>query len=164
MKITLLFAISAGFLTACSPDRPAAAQTPVVWMIAPLHGALKPGATANLRIEARIEDGWHIYSITQPAGGPVATRITFPTGQTFESAGNPKPSVQPGVAYDEAFHMNVELYEKAASFTVPVRRAGATITAPDSVHVNVRYQVCNASLCFPPHTAKLAAPVLGTVE
>ena len=164
MKITLMFAISAGFLTACSPGPPAAAQAPVVWTIAPLHGALKAGATANVRIEARIEDGWHIYSISQPAGGPVATRITFPIGQSFELAGNPKSSVQPHVAYDEAFHMNVELYEKAASFTVPLRRTGATIAAFDSIHVNVRYQVCNASLCFPAQTAKLAAPVLGTVE
>lgn len=157
--IYLLYIISAGSLAACSPARPAAAQTPVHWTIAPLRGALQGGAVANVRIDAKIQDGWHIYSITQPAGGPIATRITVPTGQPFVSAGDPAPSAAPRIAFDDAFQMNVQLHEKAVGFTVPVRFTGVPGSHTESIHVNVRYQACNASLCFPPQTAKLVTPV-----
>jgi len=156
MKTTLIYTLAAGSLAACSPGRPAAAQTPVIWTIAPISAPIRSGSATNVRIDAKIQDGWHIYSITQPAGGPIATRITVPAGQPFVSAGDPKPTVEPRVAFDDAFHMNVQLHEKAVSFIVPVRSIGAATIVADSIRVNVRYQVCNASLCYPPQTAKLA--------
>ncbi len=158
MKTTLIYILSSVCLAACSPSQPAAAQTPVVWTIAPPRVVMKNGAIASVRIDAKIQDGWHIYSITQPAGGPIPTRITVPPGQPFGAAGDSKPSVPPRVAFDDAFHMNVQLHEKAVGFMVPIRST-APVTASDSVHVNVRYQACNASLCLPPQTAKLVAPV-----
>ncbi len=158
MKTTLIYTLFALGLAACAPGQPAAAQTPVVWTIAPLRVVMENGATANVRIDAKIQDGWHIYSITQPAGGPIPTRITIPSGQPFGAAGDSKPSAQPRVAFDDAFHMNVQLHEKAVGFIVPIRST-APAAASDSVHVNVRYQACNASLCLPPQTAKLVAPV-----
>ena len=33
--------------------------------------------TGRLFITATIKSGWHIYSITQPEGGPLATKITL---------------------------------------------------------------------------------------
>src|SRR6185437_8206739 len=74
--------------------------------------------------------------------------------------------LQPHIAFDSAFKMKVQLHEKAASFDVPVRFIGnaATGATGDSVHVNVRYQVCNASLCLPPQTARLVAPVLARAK
>lgn len=158
MKITFIYTIASAGLTACTPARPAAAQSPVTWTIAPLRSSLMNGAATQVRIDARIQDGWHIYSITQPAGGPIATRITVPPGQSVVSAGEPKPTVQPHVRYDDAFRMNVQLHDQAVGFIIPVR-ATRSPTTNDSVHVNVRYQVCNASLCYPPQTAKLATPI-----
>lgn len=159
MKTTLIYTLAAGCLTACTPGQPAAAQTPVIWTIAPLRVAMKQGVVATVRIDAKIQDGWHIYSITQPSGGPIATRISIPPGQPFVAAGDPKPSVPPHVSFDDAFRMNVQLHEKTVGFTIPVRST-STATTSDSVHVNVRYQVCSRSLCLPPQTAKLVAPVL----
>jgi DsbC/DsbD-like thiol-disulfide interchange protein len=166
MLSTFVYAtLAAGILTACSITPPVAAQTPVHWTISPLRSSPRNGASVNVRIDAKIQDGWHIYSITQPSGGPFATRITVPAGQPFVAAGDPKPTPAPRVAFDDAFHMNVQLHETAVGYTGPVRFApsaatpGRRITAPDSVRVNVRYQVCNASLCLPPQTEKLAAPI-----
>jgi thiol:disulfide interchange protein DsbD len=135
-----------------------AAQVPITWTITPLRATPRNGATVQVRIDARIQDGWHIYSITQPAGGPTATRITVPPGQAVVSAGAATPTVRPHVAYDDAFKMNVQLHEKAVAFNVPIRSTRPA-SASDSVHVNVRYQVCNASLCYPPQTARLATPL-----
>ena len=160
MKTTFIYTVAAIALTACSQTPPAGAQTPVHWTAAPVRIVIKDGTVANVRIDGTIQTGWHIYSITQPAGGPYATRISVPDGQPFAAAGTPKPLLAPHVAFDEAFKMNVQLHEKAASFDVPVRFTGPGSSVGDSVRVNVRYQVCNASLCLPPQTARLAAPVL----
>jgi DsbC/DsbD-like thiol-disulfide interchange protein len=166
MKTTLIyvFALAAVSLASCSRRQPPAAQSPVTWTIAPIRTPLKSGESISVRIDATLQDGWHIYSITQPAGGPIPTRISLPPGQPFVLAGNPVPSVPPHVAFDDAFHMSVQLHEKAVGFTVPIRLIGVAPAAADSVHVNVRYQVCNASLCYPPQTARLATPfpVAGT--
>jgi DsbC/DsbD-like thiol-disulfide interchange protein len=162
MKTTLIYTLGASLLGACSQERPATLQTPapVRWSLAPPSAPIQGGDTADVRVDASIQDGWHIYSITQPAGGPIATRITVPVGQPFVAAGDPKPTAQPRVAFDDAFKMNVQLHEKAVGFTVPVRASTAATSATDSVHVNVRYQVCNESLCLPPQTAKLVTAAL----
>jgi DsbC/DsbD-like thiol-disulfide interchange protein len=162
MKTTLIYTLGAFLLGACSEGRPVTVQTPapVGWSLAPLSAPIQSGDTANVRVDASIQDGWHIYSITQPAGGPIATRITVPVGQPFVAAGDPKPTAQPRIAFDDAFKMNVQLHEKAVGFMVPVRATAAATNAADSVHVNVRYQVCNESLCLPPQTAKLVTPAM----
>jgi DsbC/DsbD-like thiol-disulfide interchange protein len=159
MKTAFIYTAAIVTLAACSRTSEVAAQTPVHWVIAPVQAVVRNGTVSNVKIDATIQPGWHIYSITQPPGGPYATRISVPDGQPFVAAGNPRVLLQPHVAFDSAFKMNVQLHEKAASFDVPVRFTGKAATG-DSVHVNVRYQVCNASLCLPPQTARLVAPVL----
>lgn len=160
MKTTFIYTAAAIALAACSQTPQADAQTPVHWTVAPVRAEIKNGTVAHVRIDGVIQTGWHIYSITQPAGGPYATRISVPDGQPFVASGNPKALLAPHVAFDDAFKMNVQLHEKAASFDVPVRFTGPGSAAGDSVRVNVKYQVCNASLCLPPQTARLVAPIL----
>lgn len=160
MKTTFIYTVAVLGLTACSRPAPVGAQTPVHWSAAPIHADVQNGTVTNVRIDGTIQKGWHIYAITQPAGGPYATRISVPDGQSFAAAGSPKPLLPPHVAFDDAFKMNVQLHEKAASFDVPVRFTGSGSATGDSARVNVRYQVCNSSLCLPPQTAKLVAPVL----
>ena len=163
MKTAFIYTAAIATLAACSRTSEVAAQTPVHWVVAPVQAVVRNGTVSNVKIDATIQPGWHIYSITQPPGGPYATRISVPDGQPFVAAGNPRALLQPHVAFDSAFKMNVQLHEKAASFDVPVRFTGKAAAGKaatgDSVHVNVRYQVCNASLCLPPQTARLVAPV-----
>lgn len=157
-KVTLAgaFVLIAASAPACA-QKPT--QMPARWTVAPVTWSAKHGSVADVQVQLAIEPGWHIYSTTQPAGGPIATHISVPSEQPFELAGMIKPTVPPKVGFDDAFHMKVELIDKPVSFTVPVRYTGATGTRADSVRVNVRYQVCNASLCYPPQTVRLAARI-----
>ncbi len=171
MKPTLVYMMAATLFVACSAQQPAegrksasaqapgGSELPASWTIRPVTQPVGPDRMTSVRIDVALQAGWHIYSITQPTGGPIATRITVPAGQPFELAGNPKPTVNPVVKFDDAFRMNVQEHEKGVGFTIPVRLSAGAPTA-DSMHVNVRYQVCNASFCYPPQTAKLVAPVL----
>ncbi len=158
MKNALIctYALATVAATACSHSAPPAAP-PVRWTIVPLRSPIT-SSPDTVVVQASIAPGWHVYSLTQPAGGPVATRVTLSPGQPFELAGTPVSAPAPHVAYDDAFKMNVQLYEARVRFLVPVRASRAVMPA-DSVRVNVRYQICNASLCYPPQKANLAAAI-----
>ena len=56
---------------------------------------------------------------------------------------------------DPNFQINVETYESAVTFTLPVRVDHAAPVGSDTVLVSARYQACNATLCLPPQTAKV---------
>lgn len=151
-----LLVISAAL--ACSTPR-ADAQTPVHWT-ATLQRAPARGGSAAVKLVAVIDKGWHIYATNQGPGGPVPTRITVPSGQPFVAGGPVTVAPPPHSAFDEAFRITVLLHEKRAEFVVPVKSVGTT--AADSIHVNARYQVCNATLCLPPQTARLSVPARAT--
>ena len=61
-----------------------------------VHGPRGRPARAALFITATIEPGWHIYSITQPPGGPLATKIEVSPPPGVRIAGKFQPSVAAG--------------------------------------------------------------------
>jgi len=107
---------------------------------------------------AAIDAGWHVYSLTQGAGGPIAMRITLAPSQPFALEGIPTGPA-PHKAFDPNFGIQVELYEKSATFAVPVAATADAQAGKDSILVRPRYQACNASLCLPPRTETVAVPV-----
>jgi thiol:disulfide interchange protein DsbD len=155
MKLYLSVFATAAFTLAAA----AGAQNPVTWTATSSSKSVAAGGTASVKLSATIEEGWHIYSITQPAGGPNPTRITVPDSQPFALGGDIKPVAPPAVAFDQNFNINVETYEKGAGFTVPVKVDKDAKPGTQKIHVNARYQVCNATSCLPPKTVKLTADV-----
>lgn len=115
------------------------------------------GGSGSVTLTARIDDGWHIYALTQGPGGPVPTHLTLATGQPLRLSGEPAAAPAPKTEMDESFGIPVQMHEREVAFTVNVKTdPGAK---PDSVRVRARYQACSASLCLPPQTAQLTAPV-----
>jgi thiol:disulfide interchange protein DsbD len=153
-RLTLLLAAAVLF-AGCSHAPDAGAQTPVHWSVAP--AVVAANGTGHVTLTAAIDDGWHIYAVTQGPGGPVPTRFTLASGQPLTLAGDPKVAPAPRTEMDESFGIPVQMHERSATFTIPVKTTGAA--HPDSIRVRARYQACNASLCLPPQTAQLSAPV-----
>jgi thiol:disulfide interchange protein DsbD len=114
----------------------------------------RAGQQFELRLAARIEEGWHLYSISQPPGGPIPTRITLPAGQRFSLAGAPV-GPQPRQEFDPNFSMETEWYDGSAAFSLPILVAADTPPGAHRLEVHVRYQTCNDRLCLPPKTEKL---------
>jgi DsbC/DsbD-like thiol-disulfide interchange protein len=130
---------------------------PVTW-VATAPKTATAGSTVSVSVVATIDDGWHLYSTTQPAGGPVPTRITVATSPVFGANGSitfPKPTV----TADPNFGINVETYDHIVTFTVPVKIAANTRPGVDTVAIQTRFQACNASLCLPPRTQTVSVPV-----
>src|SRR5687767_988638 len=64
--------------------RPAAEEASKVQISAQFE-VDKQVATAYVVVTAQIEEGWHIYSITQPAGGPLKTRLSLSSDSMADS-------------------------------------------------------------------------------
>jgi len=129
------------------------APDPVAWSLK-VVAATKGALTAELT--AKIEDGWHLYSLTPIANGPRPTRVTLPAEQAFELAGE-IDAPDPFVETDPNFGVEVEYYEESVTFKLPLkRRAGRD---GDKLLVEARYQTCTKRLCLPPKTVKLEADV-----
>jgi DsbC/DsbD-like thiol-disulfide interchange protein len=108
--------------------------------------------SAAVKLSAQIEDGWHVYALSQPPGGPTPLRISLPAGSGVELE---KPVVETEVSrhLDPNFKMETLYYLKAANFNLAIKKTGPTTS--ETVPIDVRFQACNDRLCLPPYTAHL---------
>ncbi len=135
-------------------------KEPVKWSIQPSlpEHPLKPGDQFPVNLTAKIEEGWHLYSLDQTEGGPTPTRISVPAGQSFAQDGA-IASAEPKSAMDPNFNLMTHYYEEGADFTVPVKVATNAAAGKASVTISVGFQTCSDELCLPPKTVKLSTEV-----
>jgi len=137
--------------------RAAAQEDPIGWTLAKTPTSATAGQTFRIQLTATIEAGWHLYSITQGPGGPIATRLSVPPGQPFalEGAIDAPP---PQVAFDSGFSMDTETYSDKTVFTLPIKVDGKA-SGKQVLRVHAYYQTCNDKFCLPPKTVKLETPI-----
>ncbi|MCI0337954.1 MAG: thioredoxin family protein [Acidobacteria bacterium] len=118
---------------------------------------VKPGQSAKVLITAKIDPGWHLYSLTQPPGGPKATRVMIDESSPLKIAGNPQQP-KPKVAADPNFSLPgqppfmTETFDNEVTFTVPVKVAEDAPTGAQKLTVKINFQVCDEHQCLPPRT------------
>ena len=138
----------------------AAQPDPVAWNIqGPPSGPVKPGGRFTVKVVAKIQDGWHLYSMKPMPEGPIPTRIWLAEGQPFTLTGAVGAS-PPQMLHDPSFGMEVELYEGEAHFTLPVRTSATATAGPYKIVINTSYQTCDNKICLPPKTVKVEMPVI----
>jgi thiol:disulfide interchange protein DsbD len=153
MTRPILAVFAAVVLGATAPD-------PVAWKLEEIPARpLKVGARFNLKLVARIQEGWHLYSLKPMVEGPIPTRIWLPEGQPFSLAAAVQ-APEPETKHDPSFNMEVELYEGETAFTLPLRIAAGAPPGAQTVVVNASFQTCNNKICLPPRTVKVEAPVV----
>jgi hypothetical protein len=145
-------------LTALACSTAHAAKPPVQWRVknAPAKG-VKPGAKFSLTIEGQIDPGWHLYTLEEPAGGPVATIVGLTEGDPADllrvEAGKPK------ILPDPLFNVPTGFFEGTADFTLHLQMNNDATPGTSTLHILVRYQSCNDRLCLPPHTDTVDVPI-----
>ena len=156
LRLALFLAI---FVAGFVPQPAAQGENPIAWSLAaPRDLKVKPGAQFEISLTATIDEGWHLYAISQ--GPPVIpTRITLPAGQRFTLAAAPV-GPEPKREHDPNFGMETEFYDSSATFTLPIQAAADAPGGRQRVEVHVRFQTCNDRLCLPPRTDKLAVEVM----
>jgi thiol:disulfide interchange protein DsbD len=146
--------LSAALFALVLSDASGAGPDPIAWKIQSVKNA-KAGVKFTVKVVAKIEPGWHLYSMNRLEEGPAATHIWISQGQPFQLAGKIEAS-EPHLFQDPTFNMPVEQYEGEAQFTLPVRAAAEGM---QNLVVNASYQTCNNKICLPPKTVKIEAPV-----
>lgn len=112
---------------------------PVQWKGA----ASASGSDLTIRLEAEIQKGWHLYSLTTPKPS-ISTTVKFPDDAPFEVIDvlQARPALKVDPQGNQA-----EQFEEHAVFYV---RAKAKDAAVKSGSIQVRYAVCDDKQCLPP--------------
>src|ERR1700722_4107779 len=114
-----------------------AAVNPVSWTLDSDVQKAAPGSTVALRLTAKIDEGWHIYSVTTP---PPSFPVTIKLGDAAVHVFQPKP----GTKVDDALGVSVEFYEKEAAFVFPYEVKKDAAAGPLEITAQVRYAACDA--------------------
>jgi len=134
-------------------DVAAALGEPVV-----VSAAVEPGRAGGvdvLAVTARLEPGWHLYSVTQKPGGPIATRITVAKDSPRSVTGPFVPDAEPHrrSADDVPAWKGLVIEEHSGVVTW---RAPLGAGAGD-VRGAVSLQLCQDTTCLPPQTIEFTA-------
>lgn len=128
-----------------------------------ITAVIEPGTAGKadmLAVTATLEEGWHLYAITQKPGGPLATKIAV-------AADSPRQATGPFVS-DPLPHVR-KVDDIPAWKGLPIEEHGDTVTwrAPlaagaGDVKGSVRFQLCQDTSCLPPRTISFVAKAAGS--
>ena len=95
-----------------------------------------------LSVVATIKDGWHIYSITQEPGGPIASQLKVDQTDDFSVTGNFTASPAANIKISEFFTVPIEEHEGQVTWTAPIQLADSV--DPEELTIKVQYsgQAC----------------------
>ncbi len=97
----------------------------------------------RLSIEARIQSGWHIYSTTQPSGGPRPTVIDIAASTDVQVTGGFVADRDATVHEDPAFPgIPMEEFDTQVTWSAPIRLAENMEPERLNIQVTVNGQVC----------------------
>jgi len=103
--------------------------------------------TADIQLKATIDEGWHLYGLNIPQGGPKATSIVFDNIKNAEKIGEIQAPSKLHKAHDVNFDMDLNWYADEAIFVQKIK-----FKDPSSVKINgyVEFMSCNDESCLPP--------------
>jgi suppressor for copper-sensitivity B len=107
---------------------------------------------ARLFIVAEIKPEWHIYSITQPSGGPTPTRIKLKPADGYRVLGDFKSHPEPEKKIEPLFkkNPNIEVHEGTVVWYAPIEFTGANDPAGLKIDGTISALACHDKLgCQP---------------
>ncbi|MEQ1884136.1 MAG: cytochrome c biogenesis protein CcdA [Bryobacteraceae bacterium] len=121
---------------------------PIQWALTSPTAKAPPGSKVTLHLTATMQEGWHLYSLTTPKGGPIQTTAGLAENPSVKSSRlfQPKPERQ----FDQNFKLDTETFEKQVDFAIEAELAPNAAAGPLEVTANVRYQACTSRQCLPP--------------
>ncbi len=121
---------------------------PVQWSLTSETAKAPAGSSVTLKLTAKLDEGWHLYSLTTPKGGPIPTTAGLaenPAVGGFKIF-QPKPERR----FDPNFNLDTETFEKEAVFYIVADLKKDAAPGPQELTAQVRYQACDSRQCLPP--------------
>jgi hypothetical protein len=159
IRIALLLCLGAyGIVSAQSPD------PTIQWMVTvKSDAAVRRGGTAIVVLSAEIQDGWHIYALDQPSGGPVALRVSVDDNGIARVVGTPS-GTKPLQRHDPSFDLETRVYTHAFYLQLPLQVKPDSELGRQLIPISVHFQSCSERECRPPKTVRFEAPLDVTPE
>lgn len=105
----------------------------------------------ELKIDAFVDEGWHLYGFDLPSGGPISTSINIDMPHGMVAEGAIVASRTPIKRNDPVFGLTLSWWEGNVSFVQRFKIDRNTYHS-GVVAVKVRYQGCNDRSCIAPKT------------
>lgn len=102
---------------------------------------------AELIFKAKIDDNWHLYGMSVPADGPIATSFKIKENADFKLIGNVIEVTKPEVKLDENFQLQIPLFSKKAIFKQKIKILNNSLK---SITGSVEFMACDDKQCLPP--------------
>lgn len=103
--------------------------------------------TADIILKATIDEGWHLYGMNIPEGGPRPTSFVFEGVQNAKLEGKVQSQSKLKEVYDPNFDMKLNWYANQAVF---VQKISFTDAAKVRVTGYVEFMACDDQSCLPP--------------
>lgn len=105
------------------------------------------GAKGTVVMSAKIEGGWHVYSMdVDPNVGPAPLEVVFTKTEGVKLNGKPKANKKAIVNYDPNFEADLAWWEN----NVTISQAFTPTAEKYVIEGYLRYGACNDSQCTPP--------------
>jgi thiol:disulfide interchange protein len=121
---------------------------PIQWTLTADSSRAPAGSPVTLHLKATFQDGWHLYSLTTPKGGPIPTTAELAENSAIQSSKLFQPP--PIRKFDPNFSLDTETFETAVDLPLVVELKKDAKVGPVELTANVRYQACNDRQCLPP--------------
>lgn len=120
-------------------------------------GSVEPlgGAEYELRFEAAIPSGFHMYDMGPYEGGPNPTVITLSPEAGVELVGSVEQRTKPHRYFDQMFGMEIGTFSGKVLFTQRVRLTAAQA----KVRAAIEWMICDDKSCMPPSDTELTLVV-----
>ena len=120
---------------------------PIQWTLSSDFAKAPAGSSVPLHLKATFQEGWHLYSLTTPVGGPIPTTAELAENPAVKGVKLYQPP--PIRQLDKNFNLDTETFEKEVDLPLTATLAS---DAKGSIKLiaQVRYQACNDRQCLPP--------------
>ena len=124
----ILVAIIAGFSTGFLTESSARAQAPAFggepFELTSKFQSYEGSNKGLLTVTATVETPWHIYSLTQPDGGPLKSKIALEPSDEFSLTSEFEPDSDPHVSLEETFpDVDIESHEGTVNWSASIEFA-----------------------------------------
>jgi len=116
-------------------------------------------STGVVTLTATIDDGWHMYALQLPDGGPLPTSVEWNASPGVEFTGDLTASPAASTQHDETFDMDLSWWTGRVTLTRPFKAKGKF-----DIKGKVRYMACNDHTCTSPEAYDIALSGTATEE
>ncbi len=105
----------------------------------------------HLFVTLKLQPGWHVYSLTQPEGGPLPTQIQLNKSAEFRLLDGFRPDRAPDRKKEPLFdNIMVESHKDEVTWYAPIELAEGVAADQLRIVGKVVAQPCDANSCLPP--------------